>query len=100
MKNRKMIRIKKILKSIRSECNYDVFEMKDKCEICSRKEGDNFVFSPRRKMNQDLSIVFKVRLGLHYISKGKAITLCDGCHLTYHLFEAMDANDYEFNKTK
>jgi hypothetical protein len=63
----------------------------NKCTICSRKNGDEFLFGPTNYLKQQIK--FKVCIEIHVIdgsNNGRhLIVLCSGCHLSYHLFNRL-----------
>ena len=71
-----------------------------KCELCGRKEGDKYVFGPTHYIKKH--IVFKVHIHIHVIKSGEdthKVCVCDGCHLSYHLFNRLDHDAMFGNRT-
>ena len=62
-----------------------------KCSICGKKDGEIYVFGPTHYLKKQIS--FKVKIHIHAIYvEGEIlpVVLCDGCHLSYHLFNRLD----------
>ncbi len=62
-----------------------------KCELCGRKTGDTYVFGPTHYIKR--KVLFKVNVHVHKIKSGghvHKVVICDGCHLSYHLFTRLD----------
>ena len=64
-----------------------------KCELCDRIDGDPYSFGPTHYIKY--RILFKVHIHIHKIkSHGEVqkVCICDGCHLSYHLFNRLDSD--------
>lgn len=63
----------------------------NKCTMCDRKHGDEFLFGPTNYLKQQIR--FKVYMDIHVIESSmlgrKLVVLCSGCHLSYHLFNRL-----------
>lgn len=62
-----------------------------RCELCGRKDGAPYLFGPTHYIKK--KILFKVHIHIHKIkSHGLVhkVVICDGCHLSYHLFNRLD----------
>lgn len=71
-----------------------------RCELCGRKEGDKYVFGPTHYIKK--RVLFKVHIHIHKIkSHGDThtVVICDGCHLSYHLFNRLDSDAKFGDKT-
>jgi hypothetical protein len=73
-----------------------------KCQICGRKNGDIFLFGPTKYIKKQIR--FKVKVDIHVIDGGDReapfyLVICDGCHLSYHLFNRL-REDAEFGGKK
>jgi hypothetical protein len=61
-----------------------------KCAICGRKDGEVYLFGPTLYLKKQLQ--FKVKIHIHVIrceKKSIPVVFCDGCHLSYHLFNRL-----------
>ena len=64
-----------------------------KCQLCNAKEGDFKIFGPTHYIKK--RVKFKVHIHIHKIkSNGEVhkVTICDCCHLSYHLFNRLDVD--------
>lgn len=63
----------------------------NKCPMCGRKNGDKFLFGPTNYLKQQIK--FSVVMDIHVIdgleSGQKLLVICNGCHLSYHLFNRL-----------
>lgn len=70
------------------------------CPICHREEGDIFVFGPTNYLKQQIK--FRVRLDIHVIGGSTVgitpVVMCDGCHISYHLFNRLGEDAFMGNK--
>ena len=69
----------------------------NKCSVCGRKPGEEVLFGPTQYIKR--RVRFKVKMDIHVIEGGGKkpinVTICDGCHLSYHLFNRLH-EDAEF----
>lgn len=79
----------------------EIVKSKDsKCELCGRKNGDKYVFGPTHYVKK--KILFKVNIHIHKIKTNghiQKVVICDGCHLSYHLFNRLDSDALFGGKT-
>lgn len=71
-----------------------------KCELCGRVEGDTYIFGPTHYIKKHVK--FKVHIHIHVIKAEGVIhkvVTCDGCHLSYHLFNRLDHDALFGSKT-
>lgn len=71
-----------------------------KCQLCNAKEGDTYIFGPTHYIKK--RVKFKVHIHIHKIkSHGDVhkVVICDGCHLSYHLFNRLDVDAQFGNRT-
>jgi hypothetical protein len=62
-----------------------------KCQMCDRKNGDEFLFGPTHYLKRRLK--FKVNIHIHVIKTASTtynMVICDGCHMSYHLFNRLN----------
>lgn len=69
----------------------------NRCAICGRKPGDEFLFGPTQYIKR--RIRFPVTMDIHVVEGGGKkpvnVVLCSGDHLSYHLFNRLH-EDAEF----
>lgn len=63
----------------------------NQCPMCGRSEGDSYTFGPTHYLKRQL--VFRVMMDVHVIDSSvhgqKTVVMCNGCHLSYHLFNRL-----------
>lgn len=88
--------IKKRLNLMRKEgndkANKQKIDKNTRCSLCGKKYGDKCTFGPTNYLKY--AITFFVSIHFHRIvdlvTKKIYIPICDGCHLSYHLFERLE----------
>ena len=67
-------------------------ESAGECAMCGRKVGAKFLFGPTHYLKN--KIKFKVGLDIHVVDGAtmgeNKVVLCDGCHMSYHLFNRLE----------
>ena len=71
-----------------------------KCPMCHRRAGGIYIFGPTHYLKQ--KIKFKVELDIHVIESAiqgtHPVVMCNGCHLSYHLFNRLSEDAKMGNK--
>ena len=71
-----------------------------KCELCGREDGATYLFGPTHYIK--LRVKFHVKIHIHkirYHDVVHKVIICDGCHLSYHLFNRLDMDASFGDKT-
>ena len=94
-------RMKLLRQEYKAKDRRQIIKDAGKCSMCERVHGDDFLFGPTHYIKK--RIRFKVRLDVHVIEgmpkPNNRIVICDGCHISYHLFNRLE-EEAEFGNTK